>query len=403
MRAAFIIAGKDLRQRLRDRSALIIAFVAPLVLGLIISSVFGGGFDDVLEATYVVVDQDQSELSKAFSEQVLRAPQLRDQITVVNAKSVPDITARIRDDEPIKVGDELRTISAAFVIPVGFQADVTQNRRASIRVLENPDATIGSQVAEALAEGYVAQINAGRLSVATTIAARGSVDPATIQQLAQLVAQTRIPVELVDGKIGVRDISGANYFGPAMGVFFLFFTTGFAARSLITERQIGTLPRMLSAPIRGIHVVAGKAITGFILGSLSLAVMFLTLGLLFDVHWGDPLALVVLSAVTVVAIMALASVVQLSARTQEQAETFSAGVATTLALLGGSFFPIFQLPQTIQYISRAMPNAWALQGFSDIAYDGAKIGDIGLNLIVIGAFAVVMGAIATLRTRKMAV
>ena len=42
-RTALLIAGKDLRQRLRDRSALLVAIVVPLVL----ASIFGLIFHDV--------------------------------------------------------------------------------------------------------------------------------------------------------------------------------------------------------------------------------------------------------------------------------------------------------------------------------------------------------------------
>ena len=41
MRAVLTIAGKDLRQRFRDRSAIVLAFVAPLVLALIIGGDLG--------------------------------------------------------------------------------------------------------------------------------------------------------------------------------------------------------------------------------------------------------------------------------------------------------------------------------------------------------------------------
>ena len=48
-RTALLVAGKDLRQRLRDRSALVIAFVAPFVLASIIGLAFGG--DTTFRAT----------------------------------------------------------------------------------------------------------------------------------------------------------------------------------------------------------------------------------------------------------------------------------------------------------------------------------------------------------------
>ncbi len=392
MQSAFVIARKDLRQRLRDRSALIIAFVAPFALALIISSAFGGGFTDSFSATYAVVDADRSRLSRAFTDEVLEAPQLREQIAVVTARSSGAARELIGRDG----------ISAAFIFERGFENDVLANRRAQIDVLRNPNAQIGSLVAEAIAQAYVDQINAARLSVTTTLRARGAVpDPEAIGEIARAAAAERIPIELVDGEIGVREVSGANYFGPAMAIFFLFFTTGFASRSLLAEREQGTLPRILAAPVRKTNVIVGKAISGFVLGITSVAVMFGSLGLLFDVNWGDPLALVVLTVVTVLAVMGLTALVQLMTKTNEQADALSSAVAAGLAIIGGNFFPIFMLPELIQRVSLLTPNGWALRGFTDVAYDGATLADLGPHLVVITAFAVVTGGIAIRRARKL--
>jgi ABC-2 type transport system permease protein len=62
-RTAFLVAGKDLRQRLRDRSALVIAFVAPFVLASIIGLAFGG--DQAFRATYAVADADRGPVAAA--------------------------------------------------------------------------------------------------------------------------------------------------------------------------------------------------------------------------------------------------------------------------------------------------------------------------------------------------
>ena len=42
MRAALLIASKDLRQRARDRSAFMMAIVVPLALAFILSQILGG-------------------------------------------------------------------------------------------------------------------------------------------------------------------------------------------------------------------------------------------------------------------------------------------------------------------------------------------------------------------------
>ena len=392
MRAILVIAWKDLKQRLRDRSALVAAFFAPLGIAFIVSAAFGGGFVDSFDATYAVVDADGSPLSKAFTTQVLGAPQFREQISVLEKASAAQARNLVADDE----------VSAAFVIPKGFGTAVTGNRKAQITVLRNPDAQIGSAVAEALASAYTDQINAARLSVATTVRAQGRPSsPEAIASMARAAANERIPVQLVDGQIGVRKVNGINYFGPAMAVFSLFFTTALVARSILAEREQGTLPRILAAPVPRPAVILGKSASAFVLGIVSFVVMFAFFGLVRDVSWGDPLSLAVLTVVTVLAVMGLMTLVQTAARSQQGADAVSSMVTMALALLGGSFFPIFQMPSVMQKASLATPNGWALRGYTDIAYDGATLGDLGPHLAAIGAFAVVTLSLGIWRSRKL--
>jgi ABC-2 type transport system permease protein len=323
---------------------------------------------------------------------VLGAPQFREQIHVVHAKDSADAQARVGRDE----------VAAAFFVPKGFGAAVTGNGRATITVFRNPDAEIGSAVAEALAEAYTDQINASRLSVATTLRVQTAPPaPAAIAALGRDAAAERIPIQLVDGRIGVREVNGINYFGPAMAVFSLFFTTAIVARSILAERESGTLPRILAAPVPRPAVILGKSSSAFVLGIVSFAVMFAFFGLVRDVSWGDPLSLAVLTVVTVLAVMGLMTLVQTAARSQQGADALSSVMTMALALLGGSFFPIFQMPDVMQKVALATPNGWALRGYTDIAYDGATLGDLGPHLAAITAFAVVTLVLGMWRSRKL--
>jgi ABC-2 type transport system permease protein len=396
MRPIFVIAWKDLKQRLRDRSAIVAAFIAPLVLAFIVSGAFGSGFTGAFEANYLVLDQDGSDLSRAFSEQVLKAPQFKDQITSGDARSLEEARKFLAEDR----------ISGAFVIPEGFARAVLGNRKTSIQVLRNAEAQIAGIVAEALANAYTGQINAARLAVFTTVGATQqrtgqAPSPERIAAIARAAATDRLPVQLVDGAIGVRKVTGANYFGPAMAIFSLFFTTAFVARSLIAEREEGTLPRVLASPIPRPSLVLGKSASSFVLGLSSFAVMFGVFGLLLDVQWGDPLALIVLTVAIVLAVMGLMTVVQTLAKTQQGADAVTQVTTISLALFGGSFFPLFQMPALMQKISYLTPNGWALRGFTDIAYDGAKLGDITTNLLAISAFAIVTIVIGAVRSRRL--
>ena len=84
MRAALVILGKDLRQRLRDRSALLVAIVVPLVLASIFGLIFHNAVGGRLSFKLGLVDQDHGPAGQAFTASAL-APLERQGLISVNA------------------------------------------------------------------------------------------------------------------------------------------------------------------------------------------------------------------------------------------------------------------------------------------------------------------------------
>jgi ABC-2 type transport system permease protein len=393
VRVAWVVAAKDLRQRLRDRTAILIAFVFPSVIAAIITGAFGSGFGPGTASFHVnvaVADLDHTPLSGAFFTQVLGSPQLRSQFTPRAVSS--EAGARdLVDGHGAAVG---------FVIPRGFQASVEAGRRASITLIRRTADPIVGDIGQAIATGFTDQINASRIAVFTAL--RSGAPIRDVGHLAREAASARMSVRLVDAGVATRRVSGANYFGPGMAMFFLFFIVGTGARSLFAEREQGTLPRILAAPGRQTSVVLGKGIAVFVLALASMTTMYLVMALVFGVHWGDPLAIGAVTVLVVLALMAITSVVQTLARTEAQAASYGSIVGMVLALLGGNFFPLFQMPAFIQRVSALTPNGWALRGFTDIAYDGARLVNILPNLAAIAAFVAVCGSVAAIRARRIA-
>ena len=71
VKAAFVIAAKDIKQRLRDRSAYIVGILAPLVLAAIFSFVFNPIEEFEFSANYLVVDEDGGPVARLFVEEGL--------------------------------------------------------------------------------------------------------------------------------------------------------------------------------------------------------------------------------------------------------------------------------------------------------------------------------------------
>jgi ABC-2 type transport system permease protein len=84
VRAALLIAAKDLRQRVRDRSAIVIGIVAPLVIAALMSLAFRGV--TTFHFNLAVVNADHGPIAAQLV-RALQEPGLRGIITTRPAGS----------------------------------------------------------------------------------------------------------------------------------------------------------------------------------------------------------------------------------------------------------------------------------------------------------------------------
>ncbi len=385
MPAALVIAGKDLRQRLRDRSGMVIAIVAPLVIAAVMSLAFKGA--DQFHFRLGLVDRDGGPVSAAVIEG-LRSPGIASVITVVPESSAGAASAAIRD----------RRVQAALVLPEGLSASVGGPSPAGITVLTSVNQALDGSITRSIADSYVAQINADRLSVATAVASGAG--PASVPGLQAAAARLAIPERLVDRPLGAAPVKAVSYYSPAMAIFFLLFLVSYTARSFFVDRSQGMIERMRAAPVRAVDILVGKALSVFVFGAVSLATVAVVTTVAFGAYWGSPAAVVAVCAAMIVAVVSLTALVIALARTQRQAEGISAAVVFALALLGGNFVFVSASPAFMRRLSLLTPNGWALRAFTDLSTTGGGLAAAAGPVAAILGFSAVVGALAVLLGRR---
>lgn len=388
---ALLIAGKDLRLRFRDRSAIVLGFVAPLVIATVMSFAFKATED--FHMTVVVVDADGSTMGRALVE-ALRSDELAEVVTVRTASTRSSAAAMVRDG----------TVAAGLVIPDGFTDSVTGDEPAALDVLTSVDTPLAGQVTRSIAAGFAAQIDATRLAVTTAIDARaaggGTDGPADIAALAARAAADRLPISVVERSSGARPLKAVSYFAPAMGIFFLFFAVSFTARGWFLEARDGTLQRMAAATSLR-QIVVGKAISVFVYGTASLTTMAVLTSLVFGADWGGFVPAAVLIVSMVVSVVCLTALVIVVARTERQAEGLASIVVFGLALLGGNFVFVSTAPPLLRKLSLFTPNGWALRGFVDLATGPHSLSAVWQPVGGIAAFSAVVLALTAVLSRRM--
>jgi ABC-2 type transport system permease protein len=389
MRAAWLICLKDLKARLRDRSALLIGIVVPLGLAFIFNSIFSGisGGSDVISLG--VVNADHGAASQQFTSQVLPAVGRSGLIAIHTEPTVAQARALAAKG----------TLAAVIVIPAGFSARVQANQPASMQVIGNVDAPISAQVARSIAESYAADLNRIRLSVAT-VAGTTQLPSARIQALATQAAAASAPVAVTDVSAQTRELNQKSFFAAGMAVFFLFFTVQFGVTSLLEERNDGTLARLLAAPISRASILGGKLLTSFLLGVISMAVLVAATTLLFGATWGNPVGVTVLVVTAIMAATGIMALIATLARNAEQAANWQSVVAVILGLIGGTFFPVSQAPGVLSRLTFVAPQAWFLRGLGDLR--GGSVSVVWVPALAMLGFAAVTGGLALFRLRRLA-
>jgi ABC-2 type transport system permease protein len=380
VRAALLIAGKDLRQRLRDRSALLLGVVVPFSLAAVFGLTLGDAGGGSLTFDVAVVDRDRGPAARAFAREVL-APLERSNLL------------ELRREESVAAGRRLADggeVAAAIVLPAGLSEDVAAGRAARIDVIGDPQSPIGVLVARSLAQGYADRVDAVRVAAATAgvtpdVAGRALATPA---------------LAVADRTAESRELDATTFYAAGMAVFFLFFAVQLGITSLLDERRDGTLARLLAAPVSASSVLVGKLLTSMAVGVLSMTVLAVATRLLLGARWGDPLGVALLIVAGVLAATAVTALIATLAHTQEQASSWQAIVALVLGMLGGAFFPIAQAGGLVAQLSLLTPHAWFLRGLGEMSGGAGAGGTVGPTVALL-VFAAVTGTIALARAERL--
>ncbi|MEX1125589.1 MAG: ABC transporter permease [Acidimicrobiia bacterium] len=385
------IATKDLKLRIRDRSAFILGIFAPLVLAIIFKFVFGGALGaDSLDLRFGLVDLDDTEISQTFRE-VLVGAESDGILTLTDYEDADSAEAAVEEGE----------IDAYYLIDPGMEAAVRAGEEFDIRIVGDVDAPTSTQIATSFAEQYGAGVAGGQLAVGTSIGLLGGPrpGPAELDVWVEEVRAQRPSYLITDVATQTRQLDATTYFSAGMAVFFLFFTVQFGVIGLLEEQRDGTMARLMAAPIRRTSVITAKALLSSWLGIISLGVLILATDFLMGAIWGPPLGVILLVLAGVVSAVAIMGLVGSVAKTPEGAGNLGAIIAVILGMLGGTFFPVGQGDDLLSKLTYLTPHAWFMRGLADIS-GGAEWTAALPAVAALLIFGLVLGSIGWVLLRR---
>jgi len=383
MSASTRIAGKDLKLRVRDRSAFIIGIITPLALAYIFHLVFGNVFaTETLDLQIGMVDLDDTEISRSLGEVLAEI----ESQGILEGTEFDNTEAA---DAAVDQGD----VGAYILLGPGLGDAALEGSPFTIQVVGDIDAQTSTQVATSIASEFGSGIGRAQLSVATAVHVGEGPPPADVVTWGEEAAQRPSAYTFSDVSAETRQLDASTFFAAGMAVFFLLFTVQFGVLGVLEERENGTLARLLAAPIGRRSVVAGKALLSFALGVISMTVLIVATHFLMEARWGPPLGVAVLVIAGVLAATSIMGLIASVGKSAEGAANLGAIVAVTLGMLGGTFFPIGQGDDLLSRLTYITPHAWFMRGLSEIS-GGAEwtaalpsAGALLVIALVLGTFA----------------
>ena len=370
------IAVKDLKVRVRDRSAFVVLLIIPMVMIIILGTVFnwaGSSFT----ANLTLVDLDRGDMARRLVQDVVASPQLKDLLIVTSVATEAEARTLV---EQGKTG-------AAVIIPRGFSTDVAAGTRVSIVVLGNPETAMQAGVIRNVVESFTAEVQ--RRQLAASIAVRtlqqsGAVPQERMQEAIQSVLD-EVGTSRQTGTVSVKTTTqeglkvprALDYYAVGMALLYLIFTANTGTEGMLEEKRQHTLSRVLATPTSRSQVLLGKLVGIFVIAALQFAMIIALTRLLYGVNWGASVpAVIVMATASVLAGAGLSTLIAALARTPEQAGSIGPAVALVYSLLGGTMWPVYNMPAWMNSLSRLTFTRWSVEGFTSLMVNGGGVTSI---------------------------
>jgi ABC-2 type transport system permease protein len=369
----------DLRIYMTDRRAMIIGVLVPILIAVFFGYVFGGnGNAEAGKIALIIVDEDQSEVSRAIAAGLAEEPLLS-----VQALDRSHAGQRVRAGKA----------QVAAILPKNFGAAATLaflsgEMKPQLEFIVDPSQSMSRPVVE----GLFAQRSMREIS---KIALRENPVPGLQHGL-------NLPYTVATTKMTTAQnvpYNGYAHSFAGMTTQFILLAGIDAGILLLMARERGIWQRLRSAPLSKAEFLLARTIATTLIGLFQFTLIY-TAAIAIGVHIGGSVLGFAALAVALCLLNATFGLMLASIGGSAAATRGIAVLATlVLVMLGGAWVPSFVFPKWLQQASLVLPTRWAVDGLDAMTWRGLGLHAAAAPVAVLGTTAMLCLAIAIWRFR----
>jgi len=360
------VIKKEFIHLIRDRNALRMLFVMPLVQILVLGYAIN---TDVKHLALDVYDADRSQLSR----QITASLKAADYFVISDQETTKKQVPLWELEERFKSG----RAEMALIIPNNFSQLLESGQSVSIGWLaDGSDAN-----AARIGIGYASQI---------------------VNRFASNITGLKSNIDLHSESLYNPEAESIYYMVPGIvATLVTALSLMLTAMAIVREREMGTLEQLLVTPIKTITLLLGK-ITAFtivtmIIMGLSLAIAILWFRIPFV---GSPFLLFGLSLMYLSTTLGVGMFFSTITSTQQQAMFLAWFFSVFTLLTSGYMTPIANMPGWVQEITLLNPMRYFMEIVRGIMMKGSNAIDLLPNIYALAILGVVIFGFSTLRFHK---
>lgn len=367
----FDLALKDLRIFIRDRKSLFLTFLLPIALITLFSMAYGGlGNDSPQPKRILISDMDNTALSKTLSEEVSR----------ISGISI-EASDTVSGGQMVGQGKRL----AMLCIFPGYADSLNLGRKPPLELWYDASREVETGILiEALSATIIPKLEKQRTQqgINEFLKQRYSgMGDGFAEGLSKEISafiqndNAGSAVILPKGISGQKEVNwGLIQAVAGVAVMMLLFSVSSIGGSILTEKESGTLKRLLISPVSPSMIIMGKFTYSIIVSFTQLSIMFIFGWLAFGLDiWARPIALMINIIATALACSGFGIFLASISQTRRQVESMSTIIILIMSAIGGSMIPTFFMPGFMQRMAVLSVNYWSIQASYDIFGRGTGI------------------------------
>lgn len=366
---------------IRNKQQLFLLLILPIILITILSASLSGfisGDTVEIEAQVALIEHtDEAEQIEKFVQEVKSREELSEEVKstlIESAKNLPFVSL-LKEEAFKQVSNMIEVVDVAYEEKAQILADDTyaavieipenytynslknvlleEGSPASISIYENEANELGAAAVKSVVESFQEQLT---MSIFTAI---NQIDSAVLDVSTEQSLGTIEPIGQSE------PVTSKEYYTIGMAVMNVLYLATAVGSFAFLEKQSHVFNRVILSNVSRWTYFTGIFASGTIFAYIQLLIIFGFSWIIYGVTWPLPSFLFVTAflSMAVGGLSTLLTAISYRMNSESVINFFSNILIAFLALLGGSFFPIGEISNVIQWIGDFTPNGASMSAY----------------------------------------